>query len=249
MGKFRHLLRPAVERLAHRMQLKVIPYHEWRHLHLDPYDPDLLARIIGKDVAVLLDIGANEGQTVASLRSSFPKAHIYAFEPGEAARAKLDSDWGSDPMLTISGQAVTSHTGTVSFDVPESGTVFGTVSREEGKGGTQVPCTTLDDWADELGIVEIDLLKVDTEGHDLEVIAGATCLLSHGRIRAVVLEFGGHDELLPLDRVIAAMSDCGYLLAFTFEPWVELRALHHGNALFVRRDLAPNLRCEWPPKG
>jgi hypothetical protein len=53
----------------------------------------------------------------------------------------------------------------------------------------QVCCTTLSAYCREKGIDRIDVLKIDTEGHDLAVLQGAEQMLSKGAIRFVYVEF------------------------------------------------------------
>jgi len=43
----------------------------------------------------------------------------------------------------------------------------------------EVKTDTLDNYCEENGIKEIDLLKIDTEGHDLKVLLGASRMLPH----------------------------------------------------------------------
>jgi FkbM family methyltransferase len=52
-----------------------------------------------------------------------------------------------------------------------------------------VNVTTLDQFAAHHGVDLIHLLKIDTEGHELEVLKGASNLLRERRIRAIQFEF------------------------------------------------------------
>ena len=52
----------------------------------------------------------------------------------------------------------------------------------------EVPVRTLDEIADMLTLSRIDLLKIDTEGHELEVLHGARKLLAAGLIRVLHIE-------------------------------------------------------------
>jgi FkbM family methyltransferase len=52
-----------------------------------------------------------------------------------------------------------------------------------------VSVRTIDDFCAEQAIAEIDLLKIDTEGYDLQVLEGARSLLTRGRVRFVYSEF------------------------------------------------------------
>jgi hypothetical protein len=55
-------------------------------------------------------------------------------------------------------------------------------------GTTPVQLETLDEFCGEHGFKQIDILKIDTQGYDLQVLKGATRLLAGRRVRAVVLE-------------------------------------------------------------
>lgn len=57
-----------------------------------------------------------------------------------------------------------------------------------------VECETLDGLCDRLTIDHIDVLKVDTEGHEMAVLQGAARMLAAHRVQFVYLEF---NTLLP----------------------------------------------------
>ena len=52
-----------------------------------------------------------------------------------------------------------------------------------------MPTTTLDTFVEQHGIKNIDFLKIDTEGFELEVLQGAKQLLSEGKIGTVIFEY------------------------------------------------------------
>jgi hypothetical protein len=54
---------------------------------------------------------------------------------------------------------------------------------------SEIEVITIDSFAKENSIKRIDLLKVDTEGFDIQVLRGATSLLNHRAIRFVYSEF------------------------------------------------------------
>jgi hypothetical protein len=51
--------------------------------------------------------------------------------------------------------------------------------------------TTVDRYCTENEVAGIDLLKLDVEGHELDVLDGAAGMLSERRIRLIAFEFGG----------------------------------------------------------
>ena len=73
-----------------------------------------------------------------------------------------------------------------------------------------VKCTTIDLFSAERNIRKIDVLKIDTEGFDLEVLKGAKAMLGQGAVSFVYFEFNdiGLDEksdggaLVPIDEFL-----------------------------------------------
>ena len=51
--------------------------------------------------------------------------------------------------------------------------------------------TPVDRYCDEHEIARIDLLKLDVEGHELDVLEGAARMLSRRQIGLITFEFGG----------------------------------------------------------
>src|SRR5262249_1281532 len=58
-----------------------------------------------------------------------------------------------------------------------------------GQPAVTVPVRTLDACLGEWCVGRIDLLKLDVEGYEGEVLAGASAALAAGRIRAILCEF------------------------------------------------------------
>ncbi len=78
----------------------------------------------------------------------------------------------------------------------KSGTA-GTASlhKEIGRGGaTPVKTITLDKYFErKVGVP--DFIKIDTEGHEIEVLRGMRKLIAEGHLRCVQFEFNGHHLL------------------------------------------------------
>jgi hypothetical protein len=78
------------------------------------------------------------------------------------------------------------------------------VQPREGAGGGKVECdvTSLESYCRTNEIESIDLLKIDVEGFELEVLAGAEDLLAKGLVRFVYAEF--HTAQACLDDQVGA---------------------------------------------
>ena len=78
--------------------------------------------------------------------------------------------------------------------------------------GTPVPMVTVDSLVTQYGIDRIDLLSVDTEGHDAAVLLGAEANLASKRVRVVEFEYHsmGRWRNESLHNVISRLKSHGY---------------------------------------
>ena len=146
---------------------------------------------------VLLDIGANHGAYATLPAKIAPTARIFAFEPHPTTFAFLRSRIEGVPSVQAINQAVADTKGKPKlYDFrSEDGSTRASLS-ETAVGlysadivEHAVDCTTVDAFMDETGINHIDLLKIDTEGHDLSVLKGARRALSERKIGMIQFEF------------------------------------------------------------
>lgn len=71
---------------------------------------------------------------------------------------------------------------------------------------------TLDSYCQELGIQVVDYLKIDVEGHELEVLKGSKQLLEQGEVQIIQFEYGGAnmDARVLLKDIFEFLQDFGY---------------------------------------
>jgi FkbM family methyltransferase len=144
---------------------------------------------------VVFDVGANTGAyTQACLRFA-PDVRVFAFEPSLSSFQSLHQNFSRTSRVTLINAACSSLSGEVTLfsDAPASGLASLNqrnlehlqieLSIEES-----VVALRLDDWCSENSVYP-DLLKMDVEGHELEVLKGARECLR--RCLMVQFEFGG----------------------------------------------------------
>ena len=142
----------------------------------------------------VLDVGANCGQYAAWLREAGYSGVIESFEPVSEAYEELSRRAASDPLWRVHRLALGDRPGSLTLNVAESSDVSSFLqptdewTRTGGAGAQvvrqeEVSVTTLDHLAPEIPYQRI-FLKIDTQGYDLKVLAGATSLLR----RSVVLQ-------------------------------------------------------------
>ena len=110
--------------------------------------------------------------------------------------------------------------------------------------GEAVQLKTLDSFCEQEGIPGIDLLKIDTEGRDLEVLEGAEGMLSREGIGVVQVEAGlspENDLQVPLDAVRTEFEKHGYRLFGFYEQVGDSPTqgpqLRRTSAVFIAGDL------------
>lgn len=148
---------------------------------------------------IVFDVGANVGDYSYLLLKYNPKAKIYAFEPhpiNYAALVKRLSNHYSNfrPYNIGLGSTITS---IKLFDYedndgsPRASIYKDIIEKMYNSKSTahEVKLETLDSLFDKENIEHIDLLKIDTEGNELEVLKGANRTLSNDKIKIIQFEF------------------------------------------------------------
>jgi FkbM family methyltransferase len=144
-----------------------------------------LRHYTGQDsVRTVFDVGAHRGETALEIAEAFPGAQIHCFEPVRPNFRALVAATGRLDVRCVDA-AVSDTDGIGRFHLgPDSGRCG---FRAIGPG-LDVRTITLDTYAAEAGVAHVDLLKIDTEGHEAAVLAGARRLLTTGRVNHVLAE-------------------------------------------------------------
>jgi FkbM family methyltransferase len=146
---------------------------------------------------ILLDVGANHGAYAAMLHRLAPSARVIAFEPHPLTFAHLRAVMADTPAVGLVNKAVGAAAGALTlYDFKTNdGSTQASLSEAALALYTSeivqysVECTTIDAFMAEAGIEFIDLLKIDTEGHDLSVLQGARHALQARKIGLIQFEF------------------------------------------------------------
>jgi FkbM family methyltransferase len=155
------------------MNLNLAVEQEARTYLVGDWEPATVAFISSRYPRVVLDVGANIGLVAIPVALRLPESKIYAFEPHPANALRLieNIELNRVSNVEVVRAAASSFEGTVAM--AESSPMMHSV---ESTGSLRVECTTLDAFI-ESGSLRVDLIKVDVEGHELEVLKGAISLL------------------------------------------------------------------------
>lgn len=144
---------------------------------------------------VIFDVGANIGQSAKEFTDGFPEARILSFEPIPAAYTELVRATTTTPKVETFQIALGSQVGTLTMTSHGASTGNRVIASAAGKSDVDtVPATTGDRFCEERRIPQIDFLKIDTEGHDLEVVRGFEGMMRRRQITLVQVECGFSPE-------------------------------------------------------
>ncbi len=203
------------------------------------------------------DVGANLGEwtdlVLATAARQKLAAKILMFEPTPTAFASLSEKYSGNDAVEVKQIALSSKAGTAEFEVVGShaGTNSLNVTGAPAGSTISVALTTGSEVHAAAGGGEVHLIKIDTEGHDLEVLRGLEALMEAHAVAIVQFEYNWR-WLVNGSSMRAAMllaERHGYRLGRVapegleiYESWNgELDRFFETNYALVRPDVLPRL--------
>ena len=156
---------------------------------------------------IIIDVGANKGQSIEKYLKIFDKPIIHSFEPIKKDFNFMHNKFKNNKNIILNNFAVgnkneekefniAKKTSTSSFNKINLGTDWLKVrskqynTTEEGfvESIQKVSVIKLDDYCKDNNINVIDLLKIDTEGYEDKVLEGSLNSIKQNKIKAIVTE-------------------------------------------------------------
>jgi FkbM family methyltransferase len=168
--------------LLRRQQYVFMPAATFTSLLLKPGD-------------TFVDVGAYDGLiSLVAAHAVGSAGRVYSFEPNPAAFARLKCIIRAYALTSVHAEncAIAAEEGTATLYVPK-GDTGATLSETSpvAEGAASQPCRvrTLDAfWMEQSETAPLTLLKIDVEGAELDVLAGAQTLLSSSNPPMVIFE-------------------------------------------------------------
>jgi FkbM family methyltransferase len=212
---------PQMERVKHFTKLAALKLgleiHRAGEFGGDPFLD--MRRLTPATRPVIFDVGANLGQSVRLFRWHFARPIIHCFEPGRHAFQKLHHKTTKIPDLVVNNMALGSESCSAVFTENTSSEMSSFLKLGPDGWGKTTNCMvdvgTLDDYCVHNSIRVVDILKIDTQGFELQVLRGGEKLIAQHRIGLIFLEitFSKMYESLPrLDEIYRYLVDRGFSL-------------------------------------
>jgi len=161
---------------------------------------------------IILDIGANLGWTALFYAKIARKGLVIAIEPNPCALSILKANCSLNRVnnLKIIEVALSDKKGIRNLYLHPKVKTYGIASfyEEHVKNSAytketsfiQVNTTTLDDLLKELKLKKVDLVKIDTEGAELQILKGSINSLKSKKISKLIIEV--HKDIISTDEIL-----------------------------------------------
>ncbi|NEU06773.1 FkbM family methyltransferase [Flavihumibacter sp. R14] len=203
---------------------------------------------LGFEVQVVLDIGAYEGNWAKDFKKIYPSANILMIE-GQTTKEKFLVDLsrkisGLDYKIALLG----AYEQPVDFNVYETASSILKEHHSTEAIVEQRTLSCLDKLLENTNYSKPDLIKIDTQGYELEILKGGEKILSGAK--AVLLEVSLIDiyqEVPLVADVIEFMRNRNFVLfdicSFIYRPLDQV--LYQSDFLFVKKELFLRENKNW----
>lgn len=232
-------LKASVKSIFHKFGYEIGMYRP-SHLGESPFS-DIRKLMCNSTAPIVFDVGANVGQTTESFKEMFSDAQIHAFEPGMSAFEKLEKRYGSHKNIILNKVGVGSSSETKIFlenSRTEMSSFLPLGPDGWGKIVNKVPVEiiTLDDYCAKKQIPYLNVLKVDTQGLDLEVLKGAQNIFAENRVQFLLMEvtFNEMYQGLPrFDEIFRFLTERNFKLVSFYKFYYQNELASWTDCLFL----------------
>ncbi|RYY96073.1 MAG: FkbM family methyltransferase [Chitinophagaceae bacterium] len=207
-------------------------YRAWKYRRADRSEIEwMLQQLKPGDCA--LDVGAHKGAyTYWMLKAVGPQGRVVAFEPQPAGTVLLRALFGRN--VTVEQLGLSDRNGQHFFYIqPQKGKVSYEASLADKYSDSEeqvIETSTLDHYCAQHHL-KPSLIKIDVEGHELEVLQGGARTLAEHRPRLLIEIEERHIGAERMEAIFALLRDSGYTGHFFSEgrrlPLSEFRAAVH----------------------
>lgn len=209
---------------------------------------------VAKHVRSCFDVGANRGQTAVRLRRRFPEATVHAFEPVRSTFRMLQKRVAGDNFVIAHRMGLgkeDTRTRMRAMKGSPNNTVLKRGEDTAAKATEVVQIRSGISVCEEFDVSYIDLLKIDTEGYELEVLKGFQPALKRKTITVIDIEVGMtslNRKHTPFRRVHRFLEQLDYHPGLIHEivlekEYAKMGLIRRANIVFVNSDRLAALRA------
>jgi FkbM family methyltransferase len=171
-----------------------------------------LLKRYGFDPKQIIDVGANKGTWTRTALPFFPEAHYTLVEPQDHLKVHIQDLLDRGCKITWINAGVADQSGTLPFTISyrDDSSTFVPTPVNAAAPRISVRVTTLNEIISTASAPAPEMVKIDAEGFDLKVLAGASHLLGRTDVFFVEVTIccSGYENTIA--RVIHRMDEAGY---------------------------------------
>lgn len=201
-------------------------------------------KALGVSPRTIFDIGANVGRWSSRVHSLWPDAQIHMFDPVPSVAAGLERTFAAVPQMHVHNCAVGAEDGTVDIHENLDRSSHSFVTRSATGEGKLVSGASAFKLA---GADHVELVKLDTEGFDLDIIHGFEPQLRAAQISFFQFEHHTHSASYgrQFGPTTAFLRDLGYRVGKIFPD--GLREVEYGRNSWAY-NVGPNFFAAAPDR-
>ncbi len=156
---------------------------------------------------VVFDVGAFDGRSIERFRKLFPSAYVHSFEPSSHSFAKISAAYAADKSVSLNKKAVGAQANVLTLHYnqkPDTSSILpvdvshewtkrrakemGILAEDFSIETEEVNVIALDTYIEENKVSSVDILKIDTQGFEVDVLKGALKSIERGVFKFIEIE-------------------------------------------------------------
>jgi len=192
----------------------IIPAHTSLYFvpYFEIYIQDIYKMDTIKKGMCVVDVGANIGAySVLAAEKVGESGKVVSVEPESTNYQRLVENIELNNFLNVIPKniALADYIGSGRLFLHSSSLDHSLVFKESDSSFLEIPVMTLDGLLEEIGLENIDLLKIDAEGAEISVLKGAKRTLADNPNLKMIIAAGEH-SFSEIGQVLSFLKDCGF---------------------------------------
>jgi FkbM family methyltransferase len=180
--------------------------------------------------SIVFDVGGYRGEWAKEIKDRY-NPYLHIFEPDRFSLAKLRKTYGSDPKVVLHSFGLAGIDRTAVLRHAFMGSTIFDSSPAKGEQTSEIALRDVRGVMDELGIADVDLIKINIEGGEYELLDRMieTGLLP--RFKRIRIQFhewipGSHAMYRRIRDGLARTHEVEWHYAFVWESWLRKAPIH-----------------------
>jgi FkbM family methyltransferase len=186
---------------------------------------NLLLKCLLDENSVVFDVGGHEGEWAQQIKNRY-KPNIHIFEPDRFALEKLGATYGGDAKVKVHAFGLAASDRTAILHHASMGSTIYASSPAVVSASSEITLRDVRGVVHELGVADIDLIKMNIEGGEYELLDRMIETGLHLRCRCIRVQFhewipGSHAMRRRIRAALQQSHEIEWDYEFVWESWLR----------------------------